>query len=240
MVGGGNTAVEEALYLTNHAEQRDADPSPRHAARREDPAGPAVRQSEDQRGLGQRRRGGRWARRAARACTGVRLAQRQDRRDHASSPVDGVFVAIGHTPATELFKRPARRWTREGYIVTRPDSTATAIPGVFAAGDVQGQDVPPGGDRRRHGLHGGARGGEVPGAQEDAGERNAASAAGHERRPNGDGLGQAAGLPRRRRGRQLHPCRRGARTSASRRSAARSARSRKASACRCSTATPAA
>ena len=43
IVGGGNTAVEEAIYLTNHADQGDADPPPRHAPRREDHAGPAVR-----------------------------------------------------------------------------------------------------------------------------------------------------------------------------------------------------
>jgi thioredoxin reductase (NADPH) len=43
VIGGGNTAVEEALYLTNHSRRRDPDPPPRFAARREDPAGPAVR-----------------------------------------------------------------------------------------------------------------------------------------------------------------------------------------------------
>jgi thioredoxin reductase (NADPH) len=50
-------------------------------------------------------------------------------------PVDGIFVAIGHTPATKIFegKLPMKDG---GYLVTAPDSTATAIPGVYAAGDV--------------------------------------------------------------------------------------------------------
>ena len=55
--------------------------------------------------------------------------------DH-TIPIDGLFVAIGHKPATELFvgKLPI---DDEGYLITNPDSTATIIPGVFAAGDVK-------------------------------------------------------------------------------------------------------
>jgi thioredoxin reductase (NADPH) len=50
--------------------------------------------------------------------------------------VDGLFVAIGHAPATELFKGQLEM-TKSGYLITAPDSTATAIPGVYAAGDVK-------------------------------------------------------------------------------------------------------
>lgn len=50
--------------------------------------------------------------------------------------VDGMFVAIGHDPATELFKGKLEL-DKEGYIVTAPDSTATSIAGVYAAGDVK-------------------------------------------------------------------------------------------------------
>ena len=50
--------------------------------------------------------------------------------------IDGLFIAIGHDPATSLFKDQLKM-DNEGYLITKPDSTETSIPGVFAAGDVK-------------------------------------------------------------------------------------------------------
>ena len=50
--------------------------------------------------------------------------------------IDGLFIAIGHDPATQLFKEQLNM-DKEGYLITQPDSTETNIPGVFAAGDVK-------------------------------------------------------------------------------------------------------
>ena len=110
VVGGGNTAVEEALYLTNHASRGHADPSPRHAARREDPAGPAVPQSRRSRSSGTASSRRSSASRARREVTGVRL---RNVKTGAVSELacDGVFVAIGHTPVTELVRAASSRST---------------------------------------------------------------------------------------------------------------------------------
>src|SRR5213078_2875290 len=67
--------------------------------------------------------------------TGVRL--RNVKTDEALEvPADGLFVAIGHDPTTRLFLDQLDH-DEAGYLVTEPGSTATNIPGVFAAGDVQ-------------------------------------------------------------------------------------------------------
>ena len=50
--------------------------------------------------------------------------------------IDGLFIAIGHDPATSLFKEQLDM-DNEGYLITKPDSTETNIPGVYAAGDVK-------------------------------------------------------------------------------------------------------
>jgi len=71
----------------------------------------------------------------AEAVTGLRLS---DINSQATTDiaVDGVFVAIGHDPATSLFKGQLET-DAHGYLLTQPDSTLTSIPGVFAAGDVK-------------------------------------------------------------------------------------------------------
>lgn len=56
--------------------------------------------------------------------------------EKTTMPVDGVFIAIGHAPATALFEGQLAM-DDQGYVLTTPDSTATSIPGVFAAGDVK-------------------------------------------------------------------------------------------------------
>ena len=134
VVGGGNTAVEEALYLTNHAtkvtliHRRDrlrADKT-NQARLLQHPKIEVLWNTVVDDILG----GG-----LPPAVTGLKL---KDTVTGAARelPVDGLFVAIGHNPATELF-RGILDTDPEGYLLTKPDSTATKIPGVFAAGDVK-------------------------------------------------------------------------------------------------------
>jgi thioredoxin reductase (NADPH) len=134
VIGGGNTAVEEALYLTNHAtrvtlvHRRDTLRAEKILQDRlfRHPKIAVVWDSVVDEVVGEQN---------PPRVTGVVL---RDARTGATRRIacEGVFVAIGHTPVTELFQGQPTR-DREGYIVTRPDSTATDIPGVFAAGDVK-------------------------------------------------------------------------------------------------------
>jgi len=134
VIGGGNTAVEEALYLTNHAtkvtlvHRRDALRAEKILQDRlfRNPKIQVIWDSVVDEILGTENPAG---------VTGLRL---KDVKTGGTSDiaVDGVFIAIGHDPATRLF-RGKLRMDNEGYLITAPDSTRTEIPGVFAAGDVK-------------------------------------------------------------------------------------------------------
>jgi thioredoxin reductase (NADPH) len=134
VVGGGNTAVEEALYLTHHAShvtiihRRDSFRAEKILQNRlfQHPKISVVWNSEVDEILG----GGMPA-----IVTGIQL---RNVHTHATTmlDVDGVFIAIGHTPTTALFAGKLDM-DADGYIRTTPGSTRTSVPGVFAAGDVQ-------------------------------------------------------------------------------------------------------
>jgi thioredoxin reductase (NADPH) len=134
VVGGGNTAVEEAIYLTNHAtkvtliHRRDSLRAEKIMQERlfQNPKIDVIWDTVVEEILG----GG-----IPPAVTGLRLRNVKTGAVW-ELPVEGVFIAIGHSPATELFKGQLPT-DQEGYILTRPDSTETEIPGVFAAGDVK-------------------------------------------------------------------------------------------------------
>ena len=134
VIGGGNTAVEEALYLTHHADKvtlvhrRDALRAEAILQERlfANPKISVTWNKVVKEILG----GG-----SPEVVTGVRLTDTRT-SDDSDLPVDGVFIAIGHTPNTEVFRGHVTM-DREGYIQTAPGTTRTSVPGVFAAGDVQ-------------------------------------------------------------------------------------------------------
>ena len=137
VVGGGNAAVEEAMYLTNFASKvtvvhrRDQFRGEKvlHDRLFRNPKIEVAWDSVVDEIVG----GG--APGMPAGVTGLRIKNVKTGA-LTTLPVDGVFIAIGHDPATALFKGQLVLDT-EGYLVTRPDSTATNIPGVFAAGDVK-------------------------------------------------------------------------------------------------------
>jgi len=134
VIGGGNTAIEEAIYLTNHASKVTV------IHRRDELRAEKILQerafandkieflwdSVPEEIVGKQNPPG---------VTGARIKNVKT-GEISELAVDGVFVAIGHTPNTDLFKGVIEM-DSEGYIITKPDSTATNVDGVYAAGDVQ-------------------------------------------------------------------------------------------------------
>lgn len=134
VVGGGNTAVEEALYLAQMCRhvtlihRRDRLRAEKILQDRlfANPKIEIVWNHAVDEVLGTDQ---------PKAVTGLRLREVVTGRMRELA-VDGLFVAIGHDPATSLFKGQLEM-DGEGYILTRPGSTLTSVPGVFACGDVQ-------------------------------------------------------------------------------------------------------
>lgn len=134
VIGGGNSAVEEALYLTNHAtkvtliHRRDSLRAEKIGQERlfKHPKVAVVWDSVVEEFIGTEN---------PNTLTAVKLKNIKT-GEVSELKTDGAFVAIGHTPNTELFKGFIDI-DEDGYIVTKPGSTKTNVPGVFAAGDVQ-------------------------------------------------------------------------------------------------------
>ncbi|MBX3458214.1 MAG: thioredoxin-disulfide reductase [Candidatus Paracaedibacteraceae bacterium] len=133
VVGGGNSAVEEAMYLTNFASEvilvhrRDSLRAEKIAQDRlfKNPKIKVIWDSVIEEIVGTE---------APLSVNGVKLKNVKT-NEVTDLAADGVFVAIGHTPMSEIFKGQVEL-DEEGYIKVVPGSTATNISGVFAAGDV--------------------------------------------------------------------------------------------------------
>jgi|TARA_B100000768_G_scaffold148178_1_gene142012 thioredoxin reductase (NADPH) len=134
VIGGGNSAVEEALFLTNFASKvylvhrRDALRSEKILQERlfKNKKISIIWNSELAEIVGEEN---------PLNVTGIKLKSSID-ETITDLKVDGVFIAIGHDPATQIFKSQINM-DDEGYIITEPDSTLTNIDGVYAAGDVR-------------------------------------------------------------------------------------------------------
>jgi len=134
VIGGGNTAVEEALFLTNHASKVTL------VHRRDELRAEKILQD---RLFANKKIHVLWDSVLDEivgddnppGVTGIK-AKNVKTGEITDLAVDGVFIAIGHTPNTELFKDQVEM-DSEGYILTTPGRTSTNVPGVFAAGDVQ-------------------------------------------------------------------------------------------------------
>lgn len=134
VIGGGNSAVEEALFLTNFAKKvtlihrRDELRAEKIGQERlfKHPKIDVIWDTVVEAFLGTEN---------PNSLTGLKLKNMKT-GETSELGVQGAFVAIGHKPNTELFTGQVKM-DDEGYIITEPDSTRTSVEGVFAAGDVQ-------------------------------------------------------------------------------------------------------
>ena len=134
VIGGGNAAVEEALFLTKFAtkvrliHRRDKLRAEKMLQKKlmENKKIEIIWDSVLEEVLGNKNPKG---------VTGIKIKNLKTNKITEIS-IHGLFVAIGHDPATSLFKGQLDM-DKEGYLITKPDSTATNMPGVFAAGDVK-------------------------------------------------------------------------------------------------------
>jgi thioredoxin reductase (NADPH) len=135
VIGGGNSAVEEAIYLTNHCahvtliHRRDQLRAEKIAQDRlfKNPKISVIWDSAVEEFLG--------VDQPVRSLTGLKLKNLKTQAI-SEHKFDGAFVAIGHTPMSDPFKGQLA-CDNEGYIITTPGSTVTSVAGVYAAGDVQ-------------------------------------------------------------------------------------------------------
>ncbi len=134
VVGGGNAAVEEAMFLTKFASKVKLIHR-RNKLRAEKMLQEKLRTNKKieiiwdsvvEEVVGNQK---------PKSVNGVKIKNVKSGKI-ADLKVDGLFVAIGHDPATSLFKNQLKM-DKEGYLITKPDSTQTSISGVFAAGDVK-------------------------------------------------------------------------------------------------------
>jgi thioredoxin reductase (NADPH) len=136
VVGGGNSAVEEALYLTNHAkkvfvihrgDKFKAEKILQDRLFKNEKIEVLWNHALDE-VLG--------VVEPAKSVTGLRLKSTKD-GSLQELKLDGVFIAIGHKPNSDIFKNTGLEIDADGYIITQKGSAKTNISGVFAAGDIQ-------------------------------------------------------------------------------------------------------
>ena len=135
VIGGGNTAVEEALYLTNHGRKvtlvhrRDSLRAEKILQERlfKHPKIDILWNHVVEEIVGDEK--------PHLSVTGLKLKNTQS-GEVTLHKADGIFVAIGHVPNTGIFQGLVEM-DKDNYIITKPDSTQTNVPGLFAAGDVQ-------------------------------------------------------------------------------------------------------